>query len=383
MKDDPRSDGEITVAISGMSVAGTLAPGMPVLRALRSEPQFRGRLVGFSYDPLDPPNYDGELLSHSFLFPFPMYGPQRLLARLTEIHARVPLTAIIPTLDSELANYIQIEPELRALGIATVLPSAEAFNLRAKTELPGIAERTGLRVPHSVAADSLAEALRLSQDFTYPFVVKGNLHGATVVQVGAQLAPAVEEHASRWGYPVVLQEYVRGVEYDVAALGDGVGELLGAVPMKKLQLDDRGKAWGAITVDDPELVAAARSVVKGLRWAGPLELELMRKEGTGEPYLIELNPRFPAWIHLAAAAGQNLPWSLLRMVLGERVEPLTRYQANVMQLRRCIDVTCSLGVYEQLVTSGEVDLHRLPPDLIQPYWVQSAPPTGLSTPEGA
>lgn len=365
------SDG-LTVAISGMSVAGTLAPGLPVVRALRSEPQFRGRLVGFSYDPLDPPNYDGELLSHSFLFPFPMYGPERLLLRINQVHARVPLTAIIPTLDSELANYIQIEPELRALGIRVLLPSAEAFNLRSKTELPGIAERTGLRVPHSVAAASLAEALQLSREFSYPFVVKGNLHGATVVHAGAQLTAAIEEHASRWGYPVVLQEYVRGVEYDVAALADAQGRLLGAVPMKKLQLDDRGKAWGAITVDDPELIEAARRVVEGLRWAGPLELELMRKDGSGEPYLIELNPRFPAWIHLAAAAGQNLPWRLLQLLLGEPAEPLLRYQANVMQLRRCIDVTCSLGVYEQLVTRGEVDLHGLPAELIQPYWVEPA-----------
>ena len=244
MIEDAGASPKITVAISGMSVAATLAPGMPVARALHSAPEFRGRLVGFSYDPLDPPSYDAELLSHSFLFPFPMYGPERLLARLTEIHARVPLTAIIPTLDSELANYIQIESQLRAMGIGIILPSAEAFNLRSKTELPGIAERTGLRVPHSMPADSLAEALQVSQEFDYPFVVKGNLHGATVIHTGNQLAPAVEQHASRWGYPVVLQEYVPGVEYDVAALGDGHGELLGAVPMKKLQIDDRGKAWG-------------------------------------------------------------------------------------------------------------------------------------------
>jgi carbamoyl-phosphate synthase large subunit len=363
------SAADLVVAVSGMSVAGTLAPGMPVVRALRSEPRFAGRVVGFSYDPLDPPSYDPELLSHSFLFPFPMYGPERLLARLRQVHERVRLSAIIPTLDSELGNYIQIEPELRALGIGVVLPSAEAFDLRAKTELPAVAEHTGLRVPHSVPAGSLAEALKRSQDFSYPFVVKGNLHGATVIHSGAQLAPAVEEHASRWGFPVVLQEYVGGVEYDVAALGDGEGGLLGAVPMKKLQLDDRGKAWGAVTVDDPELIEAARQVVAGLRWRGPIELELMRKDGGGEPHLIELNPRFPAWIHLAGAAGQNLPWALLRMALGETVEPMTGYHANVMQLRRCIDVTCSLGVYEQLVTHGEVDHENLPRDLITPYWV--------------
>ena len=58
----------------------------------------------------------------------------------------------------------------------------------------------------------------------------------------------------------------------------------------------------------PELIRAAQRVVSGLCWSGALELELMRHRDSGELYLIEINPRFPAWIQLAATAGQNLPW---------------------------------------------------------------------------
>ncbi len=168
---------------------------------------------------------------------------------------------------------------------------------------------------------------------------------------------------------VILQQHIRGVEFDIAALGDGEGGLIGAVPMKKLQLDSAGKAWGGLTVDDRALIEAARSVVSRLRWRGALELEVIRHADTGEFVLIEVNPRFPAWIHLAVAAGQNLPWNLLRLALGETVEPLTGYHAGIMSLRRSMDVTCSLGAYEALATSGEVDHMNPRKDLIQPQWI--------------
>src|SRR5579872_286689 len=108
-----------------------------------------------------------------------------------------------------------------------------------------------------------------------------------------------------------------------------------------------------------------------LRWPGPLELELMRHATSGQLYLLEINPRFPAWIHLTVSAGQNLPWALVRILLGEDVAPFAGYHAGVMSLRRSIDITCSLGIYESLVIHGEVDHHNLDAELIRPQWVSS------------
>lgn len=364
----------LTVAVTGLSVAAALAPGLPVISALRSEPEFAGgRIIGFAYDPLDPPAYDGSLVDACYLFPYPMYGAARLLERIEHVHRQHPLDVIIPTLDSELPGYIEVAPRLRELGIGVVLPPAAAFDLRSKAELPRVAEVTGIKVPRSRAAHSMGMAVTLASELNLPLMVKGNLHGATLIGSLDQLPAAVEHHAAKWGYPVVLQEFVRGTEYDVVALGDRQGRLVGAVPMKKLQLDDRGKAWGGITVDDPELLAAARRAVEKLGWRGPLELELMRDDNTDEPYLIELNPRFPAWLNLAVAAGQNLPWALVKLALGEDVPPFAGYRAGTMQLRRCVDVTCSLGVYESLVTRGEVDLRRPDPSWIEPHFVSTLP----------
>ncbi len=363
---------ELCIAVSGLSVVGTLAPGLPVVQSLRSGVHgglaasgpgaarasaiTRPRIVGFSYDPLEPASYDRQLLDASYLLPYPAQGPSALLARLRYIHARERLDVIVPTLDSELGHYITLQPELRRMGIHLLLPSAAAFKRRSKAELPTVSALSAVKVPRSTAVSSLAEAYQGARKLKLPFVVKGNLHGATVVHSLEHMAAAVTEHATRWGYPVVLQEYVPGTEFDVVALADEAWQIVGAVPMKKLQLDDRGKAWGALTVDDPELIRAAQRVVSGLCWSGALELELMRHRDSGELYLIEINPRFPAWIALAAAAGQNLPWALVRLALGEAVPAYDTYYSGVLQLRRSLDVPAELSIYEAMVQRGEVEL---------------------------
>lgn len=369
-----------SVAVSGLSVAGTLAPGLPVIRALKSAPEFAAgwRIVGLSYDPLDPPNYDPTLLDKTYLLPYPSFGAERLMERLTHIHRQERLDAVMPTLDSELPLYIQLAPRLRAMGIQLLLPGDAAFKLRSKSELPRVAKLTGIRVPESLVARSLDEAIKKAQKLPLPLVVKGNLHGATVVHSLDQVAPAVIDHANRWGYPVILQEHVPGTEFDVVALASPQHELIGVVPMKKLQLDDRGKAWGALTIDEPVLCREAERAVRGLRWAGALELELVRHRDSGEHYLIEINPRFPAWVHLAVAAGQNLPWAMLQLAMGEKVPRFAGYQVGVLQLRRAVDETASLAAYEALVSRGEVSPGESAAGAIQPRFA-SLPGADIST----
>jgi carbamoyl-phosphate synthase large subunit len=95
-------------------------------------------------------------------------------------------------------------------------------------------------------------------------------------------------------------------ERNVVALGDGAGGMLGSVAMKKLAVTDKGKGWAGITIRDPELIRIAERFVSATQWRGPFELEVMlARDGTY--YVIEINPRFPAWVYLSASSGVNLP----------------------------------------------------------------------------
>jgi len=93
-------------------------------------------------------------------------------------------------------------------------------------------------------------------------------------------------------------------------------------------------------------------VMKKTRWRGGMELELIRTSGN-ELFLIEVNPRLPAWVYLAVAAGQNLPEALVKMAMGMDVPVFEKYDIGKMFIRYSFDMICELSEFQQLSTTGE------------------------------
>lgn len=84
-----------------------------------------------------------------------------------------------------------------------------------------------------------------------------------------------------------------------------------------------------------------------------MELELIRT-ADNELYLIEINPRLPAWVYLAVAAGQNLPEAMIQLAAGEPVEPFSEYAVGKIFIRYSFDMICSMDEFQQLSTTGEL-----------------------------
>jgi carbamoyl-phosphate synthase large subunit len=222
-----------------------------------------------------------------------------------------------------------------------------------KVQLPRLAADGRIAIPPSEAILT-AEALpKLGSKLGYPLVVKGVYYGATVAHNEADAVAAFHRFAAQWGVPIIVQKFVPGEEYNVAALGDGRGNSAGAVAMRKTMLTDKGKGWCGVAIDNPELLALTENVIGALNWRGPLEVEILKDAHSGEYYVIEINPRFPAWIYLSAGAGLNLPYLALRLALGLPLpQPLPAYRAGTMFVRISLDQIADLGTFEQLSAMG-------------------------------
>ena len=140
---------------------------------------------------------------------------------------------------------------------------------------------------------------------------------------------------------------------NVIALGDGKGNLIAAVPMRKQYITDKGKAWGGITIDDQTMLDLAEKIISQTKWKGGMELELIRS-ADNKLYLLEINPRIPAWVYLAVGAGQNIPEALLKLTLGMEVKPFTRYDVGKMFVRYSYDMIVDLELFSRLTTTGEL-----------------------------
>ncbi|MFN8358839.1 MAG: ATP-grasp domain-containing protein [Candidatus Kapaibacterium sp.] len=343
----------ITVAVTGLNNIDSPGPGIPVIRALKESTRFDVRIIGLSYESLEPGLYMHDLVDKSYQIPMPPAGSGVLYDRLEYIHSQEQIDVIIPNFDSELHNFIRITHQLKQLGIATFLPSQELFESRHKSVLDEFGKENGVNVPKSKMISTIADLRDLDEEFTYPLVIKGKFYEAMIASNLEQAINYFYKISAKWGLPIIVQEYISGIEVNVTALGDGTGRCIGAVPMRKLTITDKGKAWAGIVLDDDELIDISRRIVENSKWRGGCELEYI-KSPKGEYYLLEMNPRFPAWVYLAVGCGQNHPEALLQMALGETVEPFESFTQGKLFVRYSYDMIVDIAEFEKISTLGEL-----------------------------
>jgi carbamoyl-phosphate synthase large subunit len=346
----------LTIAVTGLNATDNPAPGVAVLRSLRHGTGVRHHLVGLAYDALDPGVYAKDLADEVFMLPYPSSSTESFFERLCAIHARVPLSVIVPTLDAELPAFIELAPRLRELGIGTLLPTREQYDARSKANLSTLCRSTGLRTPDTFIVNSVDALLRMEQRLRFPFFVKGPFYGAKLVTTTDEALAAFHAVVAEWGLPVIAQACVQGEnneERNVVALGDGEGGLLGAVAMKKLAVTDKGKGWAGVTIRDPALHELTERFMRATRWRGACEIEVIRADN-GTYNLIEINPRFPAWTYLATSAGMNLPLQSVEIAAGRAATPSLDYTVGTMFVRISIDQITTMSELGQMVMNGEL-----------------------------
>ena len=346
---------KINIAVTGLNAIDCPGPGIPVIRALRESKEYDVRIIGLSYETLEPGIYMHDLVDKTYQIPFPSSGTQSLLTRLEYIHGVENIDIIIPNFDAELFSFIKLEAELKKkFGIKMFLPTEEQFNSRHKANLEEFGKKHKVKVPHSKMIFSVNEIPSLANEFSYPMVVKGKFYDASVAYTPQQVATFFNKLSAKWGLPIIIQQFVYGSEVNVTAIGDGKGNTIGAVPMRKQYITDKGKAWAGISLDDKKLLETTKKIIKSTKWRGGMELEMI-KTTDGEYYLLEINPRFPAWVYLAVGCGQNHPEALLKLALnGKAVKPFKKYEVGKMFIRYSYDLIVGLNEFEKISTLGEL-----------------------------
>ena len=341
-----------SVAVTGLNAIDSPGPGVAVIRALRDG--LPGvRIIGLSYETLEPGIYLHDVVDKTYQIPYPSAGAEALMGRLRYIHEKENLKVIIPNFDAELYNFIKIGASLRSLGIETFLPTFEQFEARDKINLYKFGEKYGLHVPKDKIIYQVGELYACAEEFGYPLVVKGKFYDAVVAYTMEQAQKAFYKLSAKWGFPIIVQQFISGTEINVAVLGDGNGTAISVIPMRKLYITDKGKAWAGITLEDESLIQLAQTFVSATKWKGGCELEIMRS-ADGKPYIMEINPRFPAWIYLSAGAGQNQPASLVKLAIGEKVEPFKEYQVGKIFIRYAWDHIMDVSEFQQISAFGEL-----------------------------
>lgn len=344
---------KITVAVTALNAIDSPGPGVPVIRGLKEASSFEARIVGLAYESLEPGIYMHDIVDKVYHIPYPSAGIESLMARLEYIHSREKIDVIIPNFDAELFPFIRLEERLRQMGIHMLLPTESQFEERHKINLPEFGKKYSIKVPESKAVYSPDEIMKNGNGIKFPLLVKGKYYDAYVAFTPEQAREYFYKISSKWGLPIILQEYVKGIEYNVIGLGDGKGNRISAVPIRKQYITDKGKAWGGISVGDEKMLKLTDHFIRSTSWRGPFELELMKDE-KNDFSLLEINPRIPAWVYLAVGVGQNIPEAIVKLALGEEVKPFESYEIGKMFIRYSWDMIVDLKEYQQISAYGEL-----------------------------
>ncbi len=338
------------VGVSGINAVDNPGPGVGIAKSLKE--RLPGlRIFGFAYDAMEPGLYMHWLIEKGFVMPYPSQGEKPFLERLFYIKHTFGLDVVIPSLDAELLIFIKNKELLETQGIKTFLPTEEQFKLREKDRLPEVAEKSGVKTPETRKVSSYEELKEACEKFGFPVMVKGRFYKAYKAFTLPEATSYFNAIVSEWGYPVIVQKWISGEEINVVGVGDGEGGHFGLFAIKKLWITSLGKIWTGVSIKNEKLLSAVEQFLKTFKWRGAFEFECILSNE--EIYLIEVNPRFPAWVYFATGAGVNLPLRLFYASIGKEPERTWDYEAGKLYIRFTDDFVTHISEFEKIVVRGE------------------------------
>jgi len=297
---------------------------------------------------MEPGNYMRWIIDKSYILPYPSGDHEAYLERLYYIQYTYGLDFVMPVLDAELQLYIKYQDELNRRGIKTFLPTMEQFKLRGKDKLEDVAKEIGIETPKMEVVTSSDELIRAINKIGLPVMVKGVFYKAYKAYTLQGALSYMEKIVSEWGYPIIVQQVVYGEEMNVVGAGDGEGNSLGMVGIKKMWITELGKIWTGVTIKHEGMLEAARKFIEKFNWKGAFELECIVDLKNDKIYLIEINPRFPAWSYFSTAVGINIASNIVRRAFDRPVIVKNDYPVGKLYIRYTDDFVVDMEIFKKL-----------------------------------
>jgi len=217
-----------------------------------------------------------------------------------------------------------------------LLPPAQSVEIaRNKVTAARFAAGLGVPMPRTVSPRDSADLDAAAGEMGFPLVVKADM-GAGGAHVrytnnADELRHAYREIAAMKGVgrPMV-QEFIPGDDYLTQVVYDR-GRLVAICSHRKLRQFPLagGVLAKAVTVDEPQLDAQVERIFDALAWHGPAKADFKRDQRDGRFKLMELDPRLPAGIDVARAAGVDLVDVCCQLAAARPIEPQLGYRTGV------------------------------------------------------
>lgn len=261
---------------------------------------------------------------------------------------------------AQLHELFSLHAELRPL-IEYSLGDPAGFAIAdSRDQLLRIAAELGIRVPRGAVLASERDAQQRFESLRPVAVIKlDGTHGGEGVRIvrsakeaaaayrslrrGTNLLTATQrmlvhgDPLAMWSWTrransgITIQEYIPGTPAN-NMVACWRGEILGEVSVEALSCQGTtGSANVVRRIAQPDMVRAAKLIAARLKISGFFGLDFMLEQSSGEPYLIEMNPRCTQLGHLAFPDQGDLAGALYERLSGRRGrEPQSRIDGDLI-----------------------------------------------------
>ncbi len=260
-----------------------------------------------------------------FKFPNPQDEPDAYRIKLLALLAKNKYDCIIPMEDAVIKIILDVRPEVEKLTHVALPLRENYYSAYNKMETLMLADSIGVPIPKTLFQPSVEELRGQENDLPFPLIIKpvsgSGSRGLKKVHNAAELFKHYPEIVGHYG-PCVVQE---ALPQEGKGLGVGLiaenGHVLCSYSYTRLREFPVTGGPGTLreVTDDAATKAYAAKLMHALNWTGVAMVEFKTDLKTGEPKLMEINPRFWGSLELARYAGVNLPNMLVQLSLGEEV----------------------------------------------------------------
>ncbi len=255
---------------------------------------------------------------------------------LDQVSARVLITASDATVALIRRHRQHLEQRVQ-IALAKEEALAIAVNKRRTLEM---ARRLGIHVPGVISVATESEVEPALREVGLPAVVKpveswvGDEHhgvrlASRLVTTRDEARRAVEE-LTYFGGTTLFQQYLSGRRESLTFLyaNDTIYARF-AQWGKRTQPQLGGQSVLGQSIAFPQDIGdQAERLVREIGLEGVSHIEF-RRDGSGVPYLMEINPRLAASTELAVRSGVDFPYLLYQWASGEKIDRVTSYREGV------------------------------------------------------
>ncbi len=241
----------------------------------------------------------------------PRIRSEEYIPSLLKLCSEEKIDALIPTIDTDLLILAQNKEAFEAIGTRVIITAPERIKIcRDKRFTADYFISCGLMSPQPV--DDV-------EKYTagYPAFIKPKDGSSSIFAYKAEDEASLRNFAEQVP-DYIIQPYVSGTEYTVDILCDFDGNPIYITPRIRLAVRAGEVLKTKITQDD-KIISEMKQLLGDYKPCGPITVQLIRDDVTGDDYYIEINPRFGGGAPMSMMAGADSASAVLRLIAGETI----------------------------------------------------------------